>query len=122
MRIIIETIPHAQQRCNTCSDWQFLGDDLIIRVFETGNWRYNALVGLHEMVEALLCKHKRISQDVVDAWDMEHPELDDPGSAKGCPYRNSHLLAIHLESDLAIVLNVDWKEYEATLKGLWKTT
>ena len=93
MKILIETIPHKDQRYATAGDWQFKqgaidqntvvvnnaayaaqadGSQLLhIRVSELGDWRYEALVAVHELVEALLCKYGGITEQEVDKFDMD---------------------------------------------------
>jgi hypothetical protein len=71
MKVIIETIPHQDQRYNTVGDWRWHGDILMISVSQLGNWKYEAAIAYHELREALHCKHLGISQEAVDAFDLE---------------------------------------------------
>ena len=64
MNIHIETINHKDQRYDTAGDWFFdLSGDLYIKVSDTTNWKYNALIALHELIEVLLCKDRIITTD-----------------------------------------------------------
>jgi hypothetical protein len=77
LRIVIETIPHADQRYPTTGDW-FIGYDetsgrpeqINIKVSDMGNWKYEALVGIHEAVEAVLCLAGGVSPGAIDAFDI----------------------------------------------------
>src|SRR5215467_14962981 len=64
MKPLIITIeaapPAAKMRYPTVGDWQFKPDgSLHITVARMSDRRYEFLVGLHELVEALLCKTGR---------------------------------------------------------------
>jgi len=129
MKILIETIPHSAQRYSTCGDWTFNNpgtpdEVLVIRVSALSDWRREALVAVHELVEVLKCKHDGVSQEVVDKFDKEfelhrHPDnYDEPGDAPDAPYRNQHCLATGVERTLAAALDVCWKDYEDELSKL----
>lgn len=119
----IHSIPHAEHRYSTVGDWQFReapdGCTYIdVQVSATADWRHAALIAVHELVEAILCRHRGISQDEVDSFDLSHPELVEPGLSENCPYRREHLHAHHVEVNLAYELGVDWQEYTAALDSL----
>jgi len=116
--IRIDAIAHKDQRYPTVGDWAFKNGDLQILVSDTGVMDYNFLVALHEMIEAYLCKKTNISSAMVDEWDKSFPNEFDPGSLQHCPYRDQHKLAEAVERLVAHELNVDWKAYEETLRGL----
>lgn len=125
MKITIETIPHDQQRYPTVGDWMWEpSGDLTIKVSELGDWRYNALVGLHELVEVLKCKHDGVTQESVDAFDIAYEkaraEDDDsePGDSPDAPYKAQHCLATGIERILAAELGVDWKAYDDAVMSL----
>ena len=125
MRITIETIHHSEQRYPTAGDWLFDPQgNLIIRVSDLGDWRYNALVGLHELVEVLKCKHDGVSQQEVDAFDKAYeknrPQGDqsEPGDCPLSPYKQQHSLATGLERIMAAALDVDWKTYDEAIMAL----
>ena len=118
--IIIEVIPHDKQRYPTCGDWQFYDNDcqLVVRVSQLGDWRYETLVGIHEVVEALLCKHHGISESVVDQFDMNFIGDGEPGDDPGCPYRKEHHFATIIEKLFASALGVDWQVYDKKVEEL----
>jgi hypothetical protein len=129
MKILIETIPHAEHRYETVGDWQFeASGDLIVRVSDMGNAEYESLVAIHEIVEALLCKKRGISEKEVTAFDeqfeiarKQFPDLfgdNEPGDHPKAPYNAEHAFATRLEHSLSLELGVDWQEYTKAVSGL----
>jgi hypothetical protein len=125
MKIIIETIPHDHHRYDTVGDWQWLGDELHIKVSEMEDWRHEALVGIHEAVEALICKQDGVTEASVDKFDMDPlmskdcARLDiEPGDHPNAPYKTQHCVATGVERMLCAALGVDWYEYEGELDDL----
>lgn len=119
MKIVIETIPHDQQRYPTCGDyWVDPDGTLQIRVSEMGDRHMEVLVAAHELVEVFLCEARGIAEPDVMAFDMTHPELDDPGHDPRAPYHHEHVFAECVERLFATELGVNWQEYEARLAEL----
>jgi hypothetical protein len=123
MRIILEVIPHSKQRLPNSlgGDWQWEGEDLTVRVSDTGNWRMNFLFARHEMDEAVLCRHNNITTEMVDYDDKFGTPFDDPDSFSGyanCIYQTQHNDALAAEWVMSRLLNVDWKEYGEKLESL----
>lgn len=130
MKIIIETIPHKEQRYPTVGDWTYDPEkkNLSIKVSETSDWRYEALVAVHELVEILLCMQRGIAQDSVDEFDTEFEKVrakniaiigeQEPGMMVSAPYHKEHMFATILERQLADQLGVDWDKYEKDLNNL----
>lgn len=126
MNIVIKTIPHSDHRYSTVGDYWFEDDgSLQIRVSDTGNWKHEALVALHEMVEVLLCKDRGISEPDIMAFDMafeakrEPGNEDEPGDDPAAPYGKEHRFAENLERLLAGELGVNWNQYDADLCKIW---
>ena len=126
MNITIEVIEHHAQRYDTCGDWQYNKDktELKIKVSDLGDWRYNALVGLHEAIEALSCEQHGITEKMVDDFDIifeKNRSVDDPaepGDAFDAPYRHQHFFATSIERLIAQELDVSWSTYEAEIDKL----
>ena len=120
MKVTIETIPHADQRYPTAGDWFFEGSgDLVIRVSDMGNWKYEALVAFHELAEVLLCKSRGVVTAQADAFDMAFTGEGEPGDDPSCPYRREHFFATNVERLLADQIGVDWQEYDSAIEALW---
>lgn len=125
MKIIIETIPHSDQRYDTVGDWKRnKNGDLHITVSDMGNDDYAFLVGIHETVEAWLCERQGVTDQVVTEFDTSYealrPEGDEsePGDAKNSPYGRQHTFATAVERMMCAALGLSWHEYEQTVLGL----
>lgn len=128
LKINIQTIPHDDQRYETCGDWWYDDDDVLqIRVSDLGDWRYEALVAVHELVECVLCKHAGVKQEQVDEFDIQyelmrskgyHEPEDEPGDDPKAPYSYQHCVATGVERILATLLGVTWKVYESAIEAL----
>jgi hypothetical protein len=120
MIITIETVPAAKMRYPTVGDWQFKPDGTLhITVSRMSDHRYEFLLALHELVEALLCRQAGISEAAVDAFDEAYErhrkpgDDSEPGDAAGAPYRREHVIASVTERLAADLLKVDWNRYDA---------
>lgn len=118
IRIIIEVIPHHEQRYNTIGDWRYdvQRDTLAIRVSDLNNWRYETLIAIHELVEAALCSSGNIPQEKVDEFDLNYKGDGEPGDDSNAPYKGPHCIATGIERMLAAVMGVDWTKYESTIE------
>ena len=117
MKIIIETIPHDEQRYDTVGDYFIVPNgDIHVLVSGTLSWQYSALVALHELVELLLCKDKGITNEAIDEFDLNwkpHSRYTEPGNDPKAPYHIQHKFATRIEKLMAKALSVDWKLYNA---------
>lgn len=121
--VSIETIPAKQMRYRTVGDWFFTGPGMLkIQVADTGNWVYNMLVAIHELIEVCLCTHKGIDQKRVDRFDMTHEDDEDPGSHPKAPYHDQHMLAMSVEMMLSVGFGIKWRPYEAVLEKAFAKT
>lgn len=118
MNVHIETIPPKDQRYPTCGDWYWQNGNMVVKVSESkdADWRKEFLVGIHEAIEAALCRHRGISLQEVDDFDLSHLESDQPGEERDAPYKREHMVATAIEMILASELGVDWDEYEDNLQ------
>lgn len=125
MNIQIQTIKHKDQRYPTVGDWQFDKEgNLSITISSMKNWKYECLVGLHELIEVLLCKDRNITQKQVDRFDVQFEkkrkkgDVSEPGDDKKAPYYFEHQFASMIERDMARQLKVDWNRYESKVNSL----
>ena len=80
MIVTARTVPHWRQRYPTVGDWQTpVPGHVTITVSAMSDWRYEALVMLHEAVEAAICQHRGISEAAVDEWDKAWDGDGEPG-------------------------------------------
>lgn len=89
-------------------DWPAYDD---IRVLELGNWQYELLVGVHELIEAQLCKARGITPEIVDEFDKNFKGQGEPGDDPLCPYRKEHLFATIVEMMLCHELGINFHDY-----------
>ena len=121
MKIIIETIAHKRQRYPTVGDWFYKRGVLHIRVSKLCCCRREALIAVHELVEALLCRGANISERSVTAFDKKLLKAGgtmEPGDHVLAPYQRQHCIATGIERLLAAELGVYWADYEKELEHL----
>jgi hypothetical protein len=125
MKIQLRTIPHSEQRYETCGDWENLPEgSLRISVSDMGNDDYAFLVAIHELVEVWLCNKRGITDEAVSAFDIEYeknrPEGDEsePGNHPDAPYRKEHFFATNIERMIALELGLDWEKYSKAVMSL----
>lgn len=97
-KVNIEFIPHKNQRYETSGDYWIDDDDTIqfrISIFE--NPFYALYILIHEIAEFWRVMRKGISVKDIDKFDMDHPELDDPGMSMEAPYHDEHMRSITIE-------------------------
>jgi hypothetical protein len=125
--IDLKTISRSKQRYPTVGDYFTKPngrEHTSVRVSEMGNWRYEFLVGVHELVEWALIRYHGVSEQEVDAWDLKYEaerkagDLSESGDAVGCPYAREHTFATCVERLVAIALDVNWKEYNKFIEEL----
>jgi hypothetical protein len=114
MRVELKSIDPNAIRYSTCGDWEWLpGDYLKVSVPDYGNRENSAfLVALHEAVEAWLCKKAGIPENEVSKWDIDHPELEEPGDHPSAPYHDQHKTALEVEKIVAKALKLNWEDHE----------
>lgn len=127
MKIVIDFIPHDQQRYSTVGDWAVDDNgDWNIKISEVQESGFNALeyqllIALHEFVEMMDCWHKGITTQEVDAFDIgwQAPAgIDEPGDDQRAPYFDSHQFACGIERQMAARLGVNWKAYNQAVDAL----
>jgi len=121
MNTLIHSIPHKYQRYNTLGDYQKVdyadgagtlqGAGVLITVSQLGDWRYEFLIALHEFIEEALTRHRGIAEPDIMAFDLAHPDADDPGMLPEAPYHREHVTATAIEMLIAQELGVDWTAY-----------
>lgn len=128
MKIIIETVPHEQNRCGQVGDYKYLEDGtLYITVSDLKNKDYECLVAVHELWEVLTTEANGISEESITAYDEEYEKRREAGlvpidSENGfwedCNYKKWHMQATAVEMMLAAELGIDWNSYSKTVNEL----
>jgi hypothetical protein len=100
MNIIIDFIPHKQQRYDTVGDWYYIDHEHgILRICVSNDhpeyldMKLQEAVALHEMTEALLCAHAGVTQKQVDEFDFLWKLDTEPGECPDAPYHDQHKIA-----------------------------
>ena len=118
--VVIKTVGPKQMRYRTVGDWQLLPTgELEITVADTGNWIYNLLVAIHELIEVFLCQIDGVSGKQVDRFDFAHQNDEDPGTHPKAPYHDQHCTALGVELLLAARAGVKWRKYEDRLDTVY---
>lgn len=98
--------------------WEPNGD-LQVQIGPMSDWRREVLLGIHEAVEAILCKNNHVPQAAVDAFDQEYDKTHstdcNAGDDPAAPYRREHCFATAVERMLCAELGVNWKDYDDEL-------
>ena len=124
MNVMMMDVPHKAQRYDTAGDWRGPSDNIVITVSRMGNWRYEMLVAIHELVECVLCLNDGVSEQEVTDFDIKFEENresgddSEPGDSPKAPYKRQHFIATTVERILAEALKVDWNDYETRLNAL----
>ena len=126
MRIQAQVIRNHRQRYNTAGDWQINSRGfLLVKVSHMWSprmgWRAEMCLAVHEICEALLCHAHGVSQEKVDAFDMNYDvmkETCEPGDHHDCPYKKEHAIATAIERIMAAELGLNWSTYERELLKL----
>lgn len=122
MNIHIEIIPRSSMRPEVDgADWFFDSNgSLQVRVCPMTDWRYEVLLGIHEAVEAVMCKHNGVSPKEVDIFDQRFDQENtndvEAGDDPMAPYEREHCFATAIERILCAELGVHWKNYDDELK------
>ena len=120
----IELIPHEEQRYKTAGDWWIDVEEVIhIAVSDTGLRIDALLIGIHEAIEAILCREHGVEGADVDAFDIEfnrtHDLFEEPGEDPKAPYLREHAMACVVERLMALETGLVWREYEGRVDALF---
>lgn len=122
--IDVKIIPHNEHRYPTVGDWWFKNGVLYVRCSRLSNWRYEACIIVHELVEWFICMHDGVKEKDVDAFDIAFEKArkpgnnDEPGDDNKAPYRKQHCIATGVERILAALLGVSWNDYADEIEAL----
>jgi hypothetical protein len=93
--------------------------DLEVQIAPMSDWRYEMLLAVHELTEAIMCKHNGVTQKQVDEFDQEYDKTHttdcNAGDDTAAPYKREHCFATAIERILCAELGVDWKTYDDEL-------
>ena len=110
--IHIKCIPHDEQRYETLGDYWETESKIEFRISDTGNANYNMAILMHEIWEEHRNRMLGIKEIDVTQFDINHPELDDPGLSKEAPYHATHMESDAIERVCIVMSHEDWIDYE----------
>jgi len=119
-KMTCRAIPHKEQAYDTIGDYRETDGGWTFSVSEM-NADYEFMVIVHEMIEWYLTQKRGLSEEDIAAFDKkfkeeqergEHPDIDEPGDAPDCPYKNEHFFAANIERMIADKLGTDWTAYD----------
>jgi hypothetical protein len=108
--MIMNCVPHRLQRYDSCGDWYDLNGVTHFTISQMDIDKEMETL-LHELLEWHLCQKAGITAAMVDKWDFAHPDSDDPGSLKGCPYKKQHEAAMKLSKLAVKLMGHNWEQY-----------
>ena len=77
-----------------------------------------ALVMIHELVEAFICKCNGISEESVTAFDTSHLELNEPGDSPEAPYHSAHFTSMQVEKMICSSIGLSWHKHEENVSKI----
>jgi hypothetical protein len=113
LSVLLRSVPAHKQRYATVGDWQTVAGRTTITVSDTGHPDDAFLVAIHELVEWYLCQKAGVTEQQVDAFDMQplREGYDEHGDDPTAPYHRQHEIAGVVERLVAHELGIDWKDY-----------
>lgn len=104
----IEALPPEDLRYSTEGDWQITPTgEFVIQVTANMPQQEQLLLALHELIEAMLCQARGITQQAVDRFDFAFKGEGEPGDAVNAPYRLEHRFAALIDHLIAHELGID---------------
>ena len=117
--IDIKFIPHNEQRYNTLGDYYESKHALHFRITQFPDHpEYSYAILFHELLEKFRNDQLGIKDADVDKFDIDHPELDDPGWSKDAPYFKTHCEGDLIERLFIVLSGANWVDYEAKVMNI----
>lgn len=111
--ITLSSVPPSYAAYPTVGDWRHRHfHDEITCADIGGDPRSVLLVQCHELFEMILSDLAGVKEEDVTAFDIAHPELDEPGDSPDAPYHAAHMAAMDLERRLCEYMNLPWHQHE----------
>lgn len=94
---------------------------LTIQVIPMSDWRHEAAVWGHEIIESVYCWLFRITTESADEFDARYergyadgliPIEREPGDNPDCPYHIGHMLGVFWEHVFIRISLAGWSRYE----------
>ena len=111
MDIVIRSKPFEELRYQTYGDYYDQNGKTKIDVAEQSNPLHEYLIAIHELVEYVLVKARKISIDEIEEFDQSTP-VEEPGDDPNAPYYHEHQVASIVERIVCNELGIKWHQYE----------
>jgi hypothetical protein len=111
MDVTIRSRPFEEMRYATYGDYYDQNGKTRIDVVEQNNPLYEYLIAIHELVEYVLVKARKISIDEIEEFDQT-THCEEPGDHPNAPYYYEHQVASIVERIVCNELGIKWAEYE----------
>jgi hypothetical protein len=115
MDIVIRSKPFEELRYPTYGDYYDQNGKTKIDVAEQSNPLYEYLIAIHELVEYVLVKARKISIDQIEEFD-QNCHSEEPGDDPSAPYYYEHQIASIVERIVCNELGLKWIEYENEIR------
>ena len=118
--ITVKTIPAHMMRYPTLGDYWESEHGVTFAVCALGDWRAEALIAIHEIVEYVLVKAAGIKVKDIDEFDIAfeqdrergiNSEDAEPGDDALAPYHLQHGLATAAERAVCAMMGLAWSDY-----------
>lgn len=121
MRAKLQAVSAKLIRNKQCGDWHFGKRDSILAFSaKMDDPRSEVAVGIHEFIEAWLCRDAGITDEQVTQFDLTfelerseglHSEDEENGDDPRAPYREQHQAATKVEKVVCEVLGLSWDDH-----------
>lgn len=120
--VTIVSIPEHWHDYPTCGNYQEAEDgSVVIFVSEMRSQKSMLLVAVHELVEWILVKNRKISLKSIDDFDIDFENArkpgdeSEPGDSPEAPYHDAHTFSTAIERMMCEALRLSWKEHDSVV-------
>lgn len=125
LTIHFKVVTHSNQRYNTVGDVIENHDGSITIVMsDLGDLRRTYAVGIHELVEQVLCARDGVTNKEIDEFDlafekMQNPnDIQEPGDHPDSPYHAQHQVASAVERSFVEACGLNWNEHDDAIMAM----
>ena len=118
-KIIVEFIEQKDQRYPTVGDYFDTDDAIHFKITRMSTQMFSVAILLHEIHEYFRLAEDGISVEEIDKFDIDHPELEEPGDDPRAPYHKQHLESSVIERASIAMSGRLWSEYEKEIDSLF---
>ena len=119
-KIVILFVDQNEQRYETLDDYGETDQEIWFKITRMADPRHTMAILIHALWERFAAQQGGVSDEQITRWDLEHPELEEPGADPRAPYAAAHAQAEALERLAILAGGEDWSNYEQALEGMFK--